>query len=517
MKERKVTIESGELQGCFGWDPRITVFKGVPYAAPPVGPLRWRAPQPAPKWDGVRMADEYGPMSIQDTPGLDPEEFWTRELHPAGPEFKMSEDCLYLNVFTPAKTGEEKLPVLVYIHGGGLMGGYPYEIEFDWEHMARKGIVVVAVAYRLGVLGFLSHPWLSAEHPEEPKGNYGYLDQLAAIQWTQRNIAAFGGDPEKITIAGQSAGAGSVLALLSSPMAKDAFRAAIVQSGIIMDFRDTADKARICTLEEAEQTGTDFFQRAGFFSLEEARACPARKLHELQKKVSPSGRGYRFSPPIDNIFMKETTIEAMVRDHWGDRPVIFGYTKDELKMFNHFSGKLPETFDDYQKMAEAFGEKKEVFLQMTGCRTDEDVKKLCDTDAYTALVASTILGAFVRSHQGHKAYIYEFACDIPGDDHPGAYHGAELAFAYDALARMWRPFTGKSYDMARYISSYWVNFIKTADPNGMTNFAEKLPQWDAFTEEKPMQMKFTDKAEQQEIVIDPVMKLRYDISYKTEI
>lgn len=155
-------------------------------------------------------------------------------------------------------------------------------------------------------------------------------------------------------------------------------------------------------------------------------------------------------------------------------------------------------------------------MQLTACQTDEDVKKLCDTDAYTALVVSTILGACVRSNQGHKAYIYEFACDIPGEDNPGAYHGAELAFAYDALARMWRPFTGKSYDMARYISSYWVNFIKTSDPNGMSNFGEKLPKWDAFTEEKPMQMKFTDKAEQQEISIDPVMKLRYDISYKTE-
>ena len=215
MEKRRVTIESGELQGCFGWDPRITVFKGIPYAAPPIGDLRWRAPQPVEKWDGVRIADNYGPMSIQDVPGCDPKEFWTKELHPAGPEFEMSEDCLYLNVFTPAKTGNEKLPVLVYIHGGGLMGGYPYEIEFDREHVARKGIVVVAVAYRLGILGFLSHPWLSAEHPDEPKGNYGYLDQLAAIKWTGRNIAAFGGDPEKITIAGQSAGAGSVLAQLS--------------------------------------------------------------------------------------------------------------------------------------------------------------------------------------------------------------------------------------------------------------------------------------------------------------
>ena len=244
MKDRRVCIESGLLQGIFGYDPRITVFKGVPYAKPPVGELRWRAPQPVEPWEGVRMACEYGPMSVQDVPGLDPNEFWTKELHPAGPEFEMSEDCLYLNVFTPAKKGNEKLPVLVYIHGGGLMGGYPYEIEFDWEHMARKGIVVVTVAYRLGLLGFFSHPELSEEAPDDPKGAYGYLDQLAAIQWTARNIAAFGGDPEKITIAGQSAGAGSVLTHLSSPMSQPYFRAAIVQSGIIMPFKDTAGRGR---------------------------------------------------------------------------------------------------------------------------------------------------------------------------------------------------------------------------------------------------------------------------------
>ena len=169
MENLQVTIETGKLQGIHGWDPRIAVFKGIPYAAPPVGELRWRAPQPAAGWEGVRMADQYGPIACQPVPGSNPREFWTREIHPTGPEFEMSEDCLYLNVYTPARTGEEKLPVLMYIHGGGFKGGYPYEIEFDWEHMAQKGIVVVSIAYRLGVLGFLAHPWLSKEAPEDPK------------------------------------------------------------------------------------------------------------------------------------------------------------------------------------------------------------------------------------------------------------------------------------------------------------------------------------------------------------
>ena len=508
MKDRRVCIESGLLQGIFGYDPRITVFKGVPYAKPPVGELRWRAPQPVEPWEGVRMACAYGPMSVQDVPGLDPNEFWTKELHPAGPEFEMSEDCLYLNVFTPAKKGDEKLPVLVYIHGGGLMGGYPYEIEFDWEHMARKGIVVVTVAYRLGLLGFFSHPELSEEAPDDPKGAYGYLDQLAAIQWTYRNIAAFGGDPEKITIAGQSAGAGSVLTHLSSPMSQPYFRAAIVQSGIIMPFKDTAGRGRNGSVAEAEAAGKAFFEAAGIHSLAEARAMDGIELHKLNKALSQKGCGFRSFAPIDGIFQHETSTAAMVNDHWGDKPVIFGYTSGELKMFNRFAGSLIENMEDLQKAAEAYGNQKDVFLQCAGCTSDEDVKKLMASDAFTSLVISTYLAGKIRCEQGHRSYLYEFDVDIPGDDHPGIYHGAELPFAYDALARMWRPYQGYHYDMARIISSYWVNFIANGDPNGLSTNGETLPRWDAYSPETPMQMKFTREAKESEIVIDDMMKLR---------
>ena len=508
MEKRKVRIESGELQGIFGYDPRITVFKGIPYAAPPVGALRWRAPQPVKPWEGVRLAAEYGPMAVQNVPGLDPKEFWTKELHPAGPEFEMSEDCLYLNVFTPAKKGDEKLPVLLYIHGGGLQGGYPYEIEFDWEHMARKGIVVVTIAYRLGLFGFLSHPWLSEEAPEDPKGSYGYLDQLAAIKWTYRNIEAFGGDPEKITIAGQSAGAGSVLTQLSSPMAKPYFRAAIVQSGIIMPFRDTAGSGRNSTVESAEKAGEAFFKAANFGSLEEARAVDALKLHEMNKSLSPDGRGFRFSPPIDGIFQTETSVSALRNDHWGDKPVIFGYTTDELGMFNRFSGKLPQSMAELEACAEVYGDRKEAFLEACGCSTDEDVKNLGDSDAFCALVCSTIMAGKIRADQGRKSWLYEFGVQIPGEDNPGVYHGAELPFAYDALARMWRPYQGWHYDMARIVSSYWVNFIKTGDPNGLTNYGEALPEWHEFTLKNPKQMVFSTTAAEKDIVYSELLQLR---------
>ena len=492
MKERMVEVESGRLQGIFGYDPRITVFKGVPYAAPPVGKLRWRAPQPVEKWEGVRLCAEYGPMAMQDTPGADPDDFWTKELHPAGPEFSMSEDCLYLNVFTPAKTGDEHLPVLVYIHGGGLMGGYPYEIEFDWEHMARKGIVVVAIAYRLGVFGFLSHPWIMEENPDEPVGCYGHLDQMAAIQWVHRNIGAFGGDPEKVTIAGQSAGAGSVMTMLGAAEGKDLFRGAIVQSGIFFNFRDTPTGRSDTTEEQALAAGAEFFEALGVKSLDEARSLNAGEIQEFLKTSGRKGRGFGFAAPIGQSFIPNSNENGLKKDTWGDRPVIFGYNRGEADLFRRINGdRIPETLEELQNSAESFGSRKEEFLSIAGCGTDEDVKALAKQPAYSVLEISASMAGTIRDRQGHRTYIYEFDVDIPGEDHPGSFHGAELCFAYDALARTWRPFTGKHYDMARIVSSYWVNFVKTGDPNGVTNYGEPLPEWKAYTEKEPAKMLFT--------------------------
>ena len=276
MENLQVIVENGKLQGGHGWDPRVAVFRGIPYAAPPIGQLRWRAPMPAASWEGIRMADQYGPIACQPVPGSNPEEFWTKEIHPTGMEFKMSEDCLYLNVYTTARRGDEKMPVLLYIHGGGFKGGYPYEVEFDWEHMAKKGIVVVSIAYRLGVLGFLSHPWLTAEAPDEPKGNYGTMDQLAALKWVKRNISAFGGDPERVTIAGQSAGAMSVQNLMTSPMADGLIGGAIIESSVTVAFAEKKDRRH--PLDKAEATGALFFEKAGIKSLKEAREIPAMEL-----------------------------------------------------------------------------------------------------------------------------------------------------------------------------------------------------------------------------------------------
>lgn len=502
-----VKVESGVLQGNLGYDPRITVFKGVPYAAPPVGPLRWRPPQPVPAWEGVRSTAEYAPMSIQSPPGVDPKEFWTKELHPAGPDFEMSEDCLYVNIYTPAKTGNEKLPVLYYIHGGGYQGGYPYEIEFDWEHMARKGIVVVAVTYRLGVFGFLTHPELSAEDPEGPKGNYGIQDQIYGLAWTKRNIAAFGGDPDRITIAGQSAGAGSVQCLITSPLAKGLMNGAIIQSAVSAEFPDRGSAfMRANSLAESEQRGVEFFKAAGIHSLAEARSLPAMEIFERTKGM---GRGMMFMPVVDNYVLFEPAFQAYLRNAHHRIPILTGYTRGESGMFSR--GKnVPATMAEYDAFAKQYGEHEAQFRAACPVETDEDVKKLFASDALTDLIAGTYMFGVLQSRQDRKTYLYEFDADIPGDDNAGSFHGSELYFAYDALARSWRPFTGKSYDMARQISSYWTNFVKSGNPNGKDWLGYDLPEWREFTEENQAMMLFTDESKEKQTGIDPMMKFRID-------
>lgn len=506
MENLQVTIETGKLQGIHGWDPRVAVFKGIPYAAPPVGELRWRSPQPPAGWEGVRRADQYGPIACQPVPGSNPEEFWTREIHPTGPEFEMSEDCLYLNVYTPARTGEEKLPVLMYIHGGGFRGGYPYEVEFDWEHMAKKGIVVVSIAYRLGVLGFLSHPWLSEEAPLEPKGNYGTMDQLAALKWVKRNIAAFGGDPDKITIAGQSAGAMSVQNLMTSSMAEGLISGAIIESSVTAAFAEKEDRRH--PLAKAEKTGAGFFERAGIKSLEEARKLPAQELVRLEDAIL--GPGVHFEPVIDNILIKESNFDAYINNHHHRIPVLAGYNRGEAEAFSKAFGGNVNTLEDFRKYAAGFGEKAEEFMALCDVKNDADVKELFSGNAMLDLTAGARMFGYIQDSQDRKAYLYEFNADIPGEDHAGSYHGSEMWFAYDGLARCWRPFTGKHYDLARQVSSYWVNFVKNGDPNGVDTIGETLPEWKSFTAENEFVMEFADRPVESGVKVDPVMKFRID-------
>ncbi len=446
MKKLIVKTENGLIEGLHGWDPRIAVYKGVPYAKPPVGALRFRSPQPLEDWEGVRQAFDYAPVAMQYTPGIDKSSFWTKEMHPTGPEYEVSEDCLYMNIFTPARSGDERLPVLLYIHGGGFLGGYPSEIEFDWEHMARRGMVVAAVQYRLGIFGFLASSALSREHPEEGKGNYGIEDQIAALKWVRRNIAAFGGDPDRITLAGQSAGAMSVQCLMASPLTAGMISGAIVESSVEGDLPGMP--AFVNPLAESERIGDRFMEKGGYHTAEDLRAVPAETL--LEQVDALLGPGFHFRPTVDGRVLTRSPFNSYVDGSCPALPVIAGYNRGEVRMFG--SGG----------------------------------------DGEPAMIAATRMFGYIRDKWGQKAYLYEFDGDIPGDDRIGSYHGSEMWFAYDALSRSGRPFTGRHYDLARQVSSYWANFIRTGDPNGTDVFGAPLPRWEPFDREDEFLMLFKD-------------------------
>ena len=269
---RITDTENGKVKGLPAADPRITSFKGIPFAKPPVGENRWRAPQPADNWKGIRECYEFAPISVQDTPGIG-DDIYCREWH-VDPQIPMSEDCLYLNIWTNAKSTDEKLPVLVWYFGGGFQWGYTAEMEFDGERLARRGIVVVSVNYRLGAFGFLCHPELTRTQPEAPC-NFGSLDQQAGLRWVKRNIAGFGGDPDNITIAGQSAGGGSVMAQMACADNAGYFQKAAVFSGMFRSPYVSNDFFVPKSLEDAGKLGEQLFEELGVKTLEEARKLDA--------------------------------------------------------------------------------------------------------------------------------------------------------------------------------------------------------------------------------------------------
>jgi para-nitrobenzyl esterase len=325
--EKIVVTESGQVKGVSGTDPSITVFKGIPFAAPPVGNLRWRPPQPPLPQQGMIDAGSFGASCIQSiVPERKP---WTYEFMTHG---KISEDCLFLNVWTPAKSPSERRPVFFYIYGGGFSEGSGAVPVYDGEGLARKGLVVVTANYRIGVLGFLAHPELSKESDSKVSGNYGLLDQIAALRWVQKNIAAFGGDPHRVTIAGQSAGGMSVHSLIASPLAKGLFHRAIVQSGG-SSVGGGGIALGVRTLADAEADGLKFAALKGTNSLAELRDMSWQKLTETAPTMEAGKDGsffIRFSPIVDGYLLPASVREIMARGKQNDVPVLTGVNAGEL-------------------------------------------------------------------------------------------------------------------------------------------------------------------------------------------
>ena len=459
-----VQTENGLVRGLSGNNTRISVFKGIPFAAPPVGENRWRAPQPAANWEGILDAYKFGPISMQDTPGLGTD-IYCREWH-VDPEIDMDEDCLYLNVWTNAKSADDNLPVYVWFFGGGFQWGYPPEMEFNGENLAKRGIVVVSVNYRLGAFGFLTHPEISAEAPEAP-ANFGNLDQQAGLKWVIRNIKAFGGNPENITIGGQSAGGGSVMSHLTSKQSIGLYQKAIVHSGMI---RSPYDVDRFITprdIKENEPNGVAFFDFLGVKSLAEARKLDAKFIRDKYGEFAQSHP--RFAPTIDGQFMDEDPYVAFLKGNHAHVPMISGNTGDEFKAAIFAD-------DDKQFMEKAgkiFGDKLERFLSFP-----EALKKDGKRYAIADSLECAIKAAF--PHNEADCYYYNFNPDIPGWDNPGTFHSVDLWFWFDNLASCWRPCTGRHFDLARIMSNYMTNFIKSGDPNGKDVDGTDMPIWKPY-------------------------------------
>jgi para-nitrobenzyl esterase len=466
-----VRVQQGLLSGVPGSDPAVTVYKGVPFAAPPVGDLRWRAPRPPAAWRGVRKADQFSANCMQVMrESLGP---WTSEYQPQG---AISEDCLYLNVWTAARSSKEKRPVVMYIPGGAFTGGSGNVPVYNGENLAKKGLVVVTVNYRVGVMGFLAHPDLTKESGRHSSGNYGLLDQVAALQWIKQNIAAFGGDPERVTIMGQSAGAASVHYLMASPLAKGLFIRAIAESGT--RFQQGPGE----TLAQAEQMGVRFAQAKGAASLAALRAMPAAEV------VAPVSGDFQFRPIVDGWFLPKSVNDIYAAGEQSDVPTITGWVANEGSFNADYGKASPEEFrKQTQQRAGALADE---VLKLYPAATPAEATDSQEAVARDLSMVSMYLWASNRTRTSKtKVYTYLFTHLQPGPTQGRylAFHSSELPYVFDNLDQSNRPWTAQDRKIAATMSSYWVNFIATGDPNG-----KGLPEWPAFRKGSAVTMELGD-------------------------
>ena len=465
-----LSVEGGQVQGVTTDVPGVVAFKGIPYAAPPIGELRWKEPQPVVPWDGVMVADRFGHPGYQAVhyPGG----YFTEWGY--GEEAQCSEDCLYLNVWTPAagKVGE-KLPVAYWIHGGGYREGWGSEPEFDGEEFARHGIVLVSINYRLGVFGFLAHPELAAESPHGVSGNYGVLDMIQGLKWVKENIAQFGGDPDNVMIFGQSAGGGAVRTLVESPLARGLFHKAVIMSAGGMGGMGGGRMAFAPqTLEEIQNANKKILDWAGLTDLQKMRAAGTETIYALSTiyagangeagQAGGFGRGPALTgaPIVDGYVSLKTFDEAAMDGSLADVPYMMGFTKDDM-------GNMTEGIANF---------------------------------------------ALNREEKGGKCYAYQFARPLPDDGSQkvyvlkGAFHSSDPWYVFKSLKHCWRPWTQGDWDLAEKEVTYWANFAKYGDPNGPDG-----GEWTPYTKENPKFMIFKlDEADKEASAMgDPMAGERF--------
>ena len=504
----QVQTVNGILEGidCSG----VKVFKGVPFAAPPVGDLRWKAPQPVEKWEGVRQAKDFGPNPMQENLFGDMM-FGTKE---------MSEDCLYLNIWTPSKTWNEKLPVFIYFNGGGLMAGSGSEPRYAGMTLARNGIIAITANYREGIFGFFAHPELSKESEYKGSGNYGFLDQVAAIQWVKDNISAFGGDPSRITIMGESAGSMSVSALMASPLSRGLIAQAMGSSGSVLG------KDGWKTLAEAEKMGVEKVKNMGYKKIADLRKLSADELMRLAAVKSVPTYN------IDGYFMPKQPMDIYAAGEQAQVPCLIGNNNAEMPAFAFLGGGAPTIAGLSPAVENWLGVKASEVLPLYGIHTDADIFGLpgyaLGGDIF--IVYSTWKWLDMQQSTSPKPvyrYMYchprpdmkqkdvvaglaggvqkkeEGAPELPKT--PGAVHSADIEYQMGNLSTndvfAW---TADDYAISEVFVKFFVNFIKTGDPNGLG-----LPTWSPINGKPVAPVMMIDRQSRQEILPDVEARYRF--------
>jgi para-nitrobenzyl esterase len=473
-----VQIDTGLVRGLIvGDSDDVQLYRGIPYAAPPVGELRWRSPQPAQHWPGVRECFAFGTAAPQHPVAL-------ATMFPGlSLQAKTSEDCLYLNVWAPARHRAEPLPVMVWIHGGGYTFGADSQGLYDGANLARRGVIVVGMNYRLGPLGFLAHPQLSAESPQGSSGNYGILDQIEALKWVQRNAGAFGGDPNRVTIFGESAGGNSVYALLMSPLAKGLFQRAISQSGATLAFAHT--KQSHYGYRPAEAAGLEFAKRCGApegsGQLAALRAMSADDLlkvtaaFDAPRSLEFRSDRLRFGPVVDGWVIPDDPMTLFAKGQINGVPLIVGANANEGSLFT-MSSPLPKGADEYRDLLEkSFG--KPTAATLVQLYPPSNLRRsVADLMGDYLFVAPCRYVARTMQQAKNPVYLYHFAHPTPGPMGKllGAHHGAEIAYAFDNL-QLAPQRAAVDNHLGDVLAGYWVQFAATGNPN-----KSGLPEWPGF-------------------------------------
>ena len=497
-KTEVVSVTGGDIRGILNKEGNVAIFAGIPFAAPPVGNLRWKEPQDVIPWEGIREADHFAPMAMQNENGRFFQflmNLYTGSKNDRTFKGPRSEECLYLNGWRPVgKAPEGGWPVLVYVHGGTLLTGQSWYEKYDGENLAANGIVVVNITYRVGVFGYFADKELAAESEHGTTGNYGLLDQIKALEWVHNNIAAFGGDAGNVTIAGESAGSSSVNALCATPLTKGGFRRAIGESSSVIQ---QTPPHTFRTMEAAHKMGDDIKKELGCKNIEELRALPASKLIKTQYKNS--------SMTVDGYALPATPYEIYQKGENHEEALLNGFNKQEGFGFTFFTKVNKKNIA--QLLEPSFKDKTDEFLANYGSSNDKQLKELYN-DVFTAVCFSYPHEKWTRTVEAQGKPVYEYFFSRENGE-IGTNHSGELIYAYRNVPKT-KNYKARDYELEEIMSSYWLNFVKYGNPNGKTTTGQNLPEWQTTKESNGLLMDFGDTCS---MIEDP---FRYMYEYIAE-